>query len=72
MTKDLLLSIDNGTQSVRAMLFNQAGDLLHKQRIPIKPYFSSAPGLAEQHPELFWDAVCQACQGLLALAGVEG
>ncbi len=61
-----LLAIDNGTQSVRALIFDPRGNLLHKQRVPIDPYYSSAPGLAEQDPEVFWNAVCQACQGLWA------
>ena len=59
-----LLAIDNGTQSVRALLFDPKGTLLAKQRVPIVPYFSTAPGLAEQKPEVFWNAVCEACQGL--------
>jgi sugar (pentulose or hexulose) kinase len=59
-----LLAIDNGTQSVRALVFDPCGDLLYKSRVPIEPYFSNAPGLAEQDPQVFWKAVCQACQGL--------
>ena len=35
-----------------------------KRRVPIVPYYSTAPGLAEQKPEVFWNAVCEACQGL--------
>jgi sugar (pentulose or hexulose) kinase len=66
-----LLAIDNGTQSVRALVFNPRGDLLAKQRVPIEPYTSAAPGLAEQDPAVFWDAVCAACQGLWA-QGVDG
>ncbi|HTX92252.1 MAG TPA: FGGY-family carbohydrate kinase [Anaerolineales bacterium] len=61
-----LLAIDNGTQSVRALVFDPRGNLLFKSRVPIEPYYSSAPGLAEQDPEVFWKAVCQACQGLWA------
>jgi sugar (pentulose or hexulose) kinase len=62
-----LLAIDNGTQSVRAMLFDPQGNLLHIKQIHIEPYFSTAPGLAEQDPEVFWKAVCDACQGLWEL-----
>ena len=59
-----LLAIDNGTQSVRAIVFDLAGKILYKSRIPIEPYFSTSPGLAEQDPEIFWKAVCAACQDL--------
>ena len=61
-----LLAIDNGTQSVRALVFDPRGNLLLKSRIPIEPYYSTAPGLAEQDPEVFWKAVCEACQNLWA------
>lgn len=69
--KDLILAIDTGTQSTRAMLFDPGGNLLAKARVPIEPYFSTAPGLAEQHPEYFWQALCQACQGLWAIIATE-
>ena len=61
-----LLAIDNGTQSVRALVFDPCGNLLAKQRVSIEPYYSTAPGLAEQDPEVFWQAVCEACQDLWA------
>ena len=48
-----LLAIDNGTQSVRALLFDPRGNLLYKSRVLIEPYFSTAPGLTEQDPEVF-------------------
>lgn len=66
-----LLAIDNGTQSVRALLFNPKGKLLAKERVPIEPYYSTAPGLAEQDPKVFWDAVCKACRGLFAQPDVD-
>ncbi len=71
MAGDLLLAIDNGTQSVRALLFDLRGTLVAKNRVPIDPYVSPAPGLAEQAPEVFWNAVCQACQGLWQIPGVR-
>jgi sugar (pentulose or hexulose) kinase len=66
-----LLAIDNGTQSVRTLLFDPQGHLLAKERVPIEPYYSTAPGLAEQDPKVFWDAVCKACQGLFKQKGVD-
>jgi len=64
MSGEYLLAIDNGTQSVRAMVFDPKGNLLAKSRVVIEPYYSTAPGLAEQKPETFWNALCKACQGL--------
>lgn len=63
-TRDLILSIDFGTQSVRALIFDVQGNLLLNSQAPIQPYFSTEPGRAEQKPELFWETLCQACQGL--------
>lgn len=68
MPDDLILAIDNGTQSVRALLFDLRGQMVARSQIPIEPYFSTQPGWAEQHPATFWDAVCQACRGLWAQA----
>ena len=34
------LSIDNGTQSVRAMVFDGEGQLIAKSKVEIEPYFS--------------------------------
>jgi len=59
-----LLAIDCGTQSIRALIFSPKGDLLAKSRVTIEPYYSTAPGMAEQQPQVFWEALCQACQGL--------
>jgi sugar (pentulose or hexulose) kinase len=71
MTRDCILAIDNGTQSVRALLFDPRGNLLAKSRIPIEPYFSTQSGYAEQDPEVFWQAVCAACQQLWRMPGVN-
>jgi sugar (pentulose or hexulose) kinase len=62
--KDLLLAIDNGTQSLKALIFDLKGRLLAKELVPFTPYFSDQPAWAEQDPDVFWDALCQACQGL--------
>lgn len=68
--KDLILAIDNGTQSLKALIFDLGGNLLFKERIPFRPYVSPRPGWAEQDPDLFWKALCQACQGLWKQGGV--
>lgn len=71
MATEHLLAIDVGTQSVRVLVFDLKGNLVAKSRVPIEPYFSTAPGLAEQNPQVFWDAICQACQALWLLPEVK-
>ena len=68
-TQDLLLAIDNGTQSVRALVYDLQGNLVAKQRVAITPYVSPEPGWAEQDPLYFWRSLCEACQGLWAQEG---
>ncbi|WP_375191283.1 FGGY-family carbohydrate kinase [Marinobacter sp.] len=60
-TEPLILAIDNGTQSVRALLFDRQGNLVGKGKQDIEPYFSRQPGWAEQHPDYFWEQLGQAC-----------
>jgi sugar (pentulose or hexulose) kinase len=71
MPGDHLLAIDQGTQSARALIFDLHGNLVAKARSPIEPYFSDAPGRAEQHAHVFWDAVSRACQALWSEPGVS-
>jgi sugar (pentulose or hexulose) kinase len=59
-----ILAIDNGTQSVRAILFDLEGNIAAKARVVIEPYFSEHPGWAEQDPEYFWKSLRQVCQKL--------
>lgn len=56
MNEGLILAIDCGTQSVRALLFDKLGNLIGKEQEHFEPYFSQAPGWAEQNPEIFWRA----------------
>jgi len=63
VSRDLILAIDNGTQSLRALLFDPQGTLLAKARVPLEPpYLSEQPGWAEQPPDIYWAALCRACQ----------
>lgn len=64
MSNPLILAIDNGTQSVRALLFNLDGELVGKGKVEIEPYFSAEPGWAEQHPDYYWQSLGQACSAL--------
>lgn len=62
--RELILAIDNGTQSLKAMLFDMNGQMKAKAQVPFKPYLSPQPGWAEQTPITFWQALCDACQRL--------
>ena len=62
--KDLILAVDNGTQSLKAMIFDFEGNLVAKKQVVFDPYFSDRPGWVEQDPEVFWQALCQACRQL--------
>lgn len=64
MNEPLLLAIDQGTQSVRAMVFDTKGTLLAKSQVEIEAYFSRQPGWAEQDCDYFWQQLAQACQRL--------
>lgn len=61
-----LLAIDVGTQSARAIVFDLEGNICRKAQVPIEPYFSTQPGWAEQDPDVYWQAVSEACQQLWA------
>ena len=73
VSRDLILAIDNGTQSLRALLFDPQGSLLAKARVPLEPpYLSEQPGWAEQPPDIYWAALCRACQRLWQEAETAG
>ena len=62
---NLILSIDVGTQSIRAVLFNLSGEIVALEKTEIDPYFSEKPGWAEQNPEYFWEELAKTTQQLL-------
>lgn len=67
MAGELLLAIDVGTQSARALLFDPRGNLVQLARVPlVPPYYSEHPGWAEQDPTRYWEAVTTACRALWA------
>ena len=66
-----LLAIDNGTQSVRALLFDLQGNLLGKGKVDLQAYYSTQPGWAEQDPEYYWTSLGEACQQLWASVDID-
>jgi sugar (pentulose or hexulose) kinase len=71
MHEPLILAIDNGTQSVRALLFDLQGEIVAKSQVQLHDYKSEHPGWAEHDPDGFWQALCQACQALWTQPGAD-
>ena len=56
----VVLTIDLGTQSVKALLVDKNGGILHKTQHKYEnPYYSKYPGWAEQKPEVYWNCLCE-------------
>jgi len=63
---DLLLSIDCGTQSTRALLFDPHGTLVAKAQVALDDYVVERPGWMSHDVEGFWLACARACRQLWA------
>ena len=68
---ELLFIVDAGTQSIRSSLVDLEGNIQRLVRVPIEPYFSAQPGWAEQHPDYYWEKLCESSQLLLRESGVD-
>jgi len=69
--KPYLFAIDNGTQSVRALLFDTKGNLMGKGKQELEPYFSEQPGWAEQNPDYYWESLGKACDKLWVSVDID-
>lgn len=59
-----VLSIDCGTQSLRAIVFDKDGSTLVKEQVKFQPYYASEPGYAEQDPYVYYNALSAAVKAL--------
>ena len=66
ISPSLILAIDFGTQSVRALAYKQSGECLAKHQLPIDQYQHPEPGWTEHEVEGFWTLLSSSCQGLWA------
>ena len=63
---ELLLAIDCGTQSVRALLIDLGGTIVAKRQQVLESYSSAREGWLEHDAEAFWQATAAVCRGLLS------
>jgi len=63
---DLLLAIDCGTQSVRALLFDADGTLAAKAQVELDGYTAPQANWMEHDGDAFWTATAEACRRLWA------
>ncbi len=61
---NVILAIDVGTQSIRAILIDLEGSIVGKSQLFFEPYHSSQAGWVEQDPNYFWKMLGDACQKL--------
>jgi len=66
MGNDYLLTIDAGTQSIRAVIIDLKGNICDMVKTPIEAYYSKQAGYAEQDPDYFWEQLCATTQKLLS------
>lgn len=65
MIKDLVLTIDYGTQSVRVAIVDKKGKFLaFEQEKYNEPYFSTKPGYCEQYPDYYYNCMVKAARRL--------
>jgi len=65
MPADNLLTLDVGTSSLKAALYDATGNLLAKASADY-PLHYPKPGWAEQNPQDWWKACCTACRVILS------
>ena len=65
----LILAIDQGTSSSRAIVFSRDGKIVGQDQVDFDMSFPQ-DGWVEQDPETLWETTCDAVRGALADAGV--
>ncbi len=70
MTEKFILSIDQGTTSSRAILFDKAGNIRYKNQQEFKQYFPH-PGWVEHNANEIWSSVLSVIAGVLSKQNIE-
>lgn len=65
-----LLGIDIGTGGTRALLIGESGRVLASATADHRPFVSPQTGWAEQEPQDWWRACCEAVRRLISKSGI--
>lgn len=65
-----ILSIDQGTTSTRAILFNKKGELVHSSQKEFKQYYPK-PGWVEHNASEIWGTVLSVLAAVLTESGIQ-
>ncbi|MDO4529956.1 MAG: FGGY family carbohydrate kinase, partial [Lachnospiraceae bacterium] len=61
----IVLTYDVGTQSARAHLINNKGDILITKQVTYEPAYESPElGWAEQDPDMYYDCMCRCSKAI--------
>ena len=60
-----IISVDCGTQSARAMVFDDTGKLMAITKEEFEPYKTLNPGWAEQDPNMYYESICRVVKKLV-------
>ena len=69
MPQRYVLSLDEGTTSARAALYNQSGERIAMNSVAFDSYFPN-PGWVEQDARAIWKAQLDAARATIAQSGV--
>jgi sugar (pentulose or hexulose) kinase len=64
MQENFILSIDCGSQSIKALIFDDKGNLAAKNQKTFPPYDAPEPNWAERDVDVFWDSLCEVTNGI--------
>lgn len=69
--KKYIMSIDIGTQSVRAIVFDKNGNEIARERVLNKPYYSLKTGWAEVPADEYWSKMCVVTNRIIEKMGSD-
>jgi glycerol kinase len=70
MEEKYILSLDQGTTSTRAILFNKKGEIVHSAQKEFTQYFPN-PGWVEHNANEIWGSVLAVIAGVLTESGIR-